>query len=218
VNIGRGMGLRDIIIPIVGIIILIVGVAYTFQYPGMMAPPVLAMVGGFVTFLGWVQIVGVVNRSGLAPLVYQRLGPRDVLLMWISGSGKVYPIIAKETVYEKYLVLPFVGRLRIPKGSMMVLPTGRRIGMAMAGIGHVIPPQQARMVMEFKKLGFKDFKDVETFVKNYPLFKKWLESLTNEEKEAIKDNNYLFLEDLKRAEGETKGGEEGETEASVEEK
>jgi hypothetical protein len=212
------MGLRDIIIPVVGIVILIVGVAYTFQYPGMMGPPVLSMVGGFVTFLGWVQIVGVVNRSGLGPLVYQRLGPRDDLLMWISGSGKVYPIIAKETVYEKYITLPFVGRLRVPKGSMMVLPTGRKIGIAMAGISHVIPPQQVRVVMEFRKLGFKDFRDVEIFVKNYPLFRKWLESLTKEEKNAIKDNNYLFLEDLKRMEGEAKGGGENETETSVEEK
>lgn len=195
---GSGLGLRDVAVPALGVLLLIAGVGYTFQYPGLMAPPVLAMVGGFVILLGWVQLVGTVNRSGLGPLVYQRLGPRDVLLMWASASGKMYPIVAKETVYERYLNLPFFGKLRIPRGSMMVLPTGRKIGIAVAGVSHVVPPQQARVAMELKELGFKDFQDVETFVVNYPLFRAWLESLTEAEKEEIRDKGALYLEELRR--------------------
>ena len=201
------MSIRDLAIPVVGLILLFAGAYYSLEYPGMFAPVALGMVGGMVVFFGWVRLMGTINRSGLGPLIFQRLGPRDVLLLWISGSGKAYPIIARETVYEKYLTLPVLGRLRIPKGSMYVLPTGRKIGIAVAGISHVVPAEQAKVAMELKEMGFRDFQDVETFVRNYPLFLRWLGSLSEEEKKVVKENAYQFLEWVKEQKPPEGGGE-----------
>jgi hypothetical protein len=211
--------MRDWILPGIALLLLFVGMGYVLYPPselGRMYATMVMIGGALLLFFAYVSFQAKVQKSGLAPLI-QELGPKDVLILWVSATGKIFPIIGKEMVYERYLSIPPVGRLRITKGSDYMLPTGRRCFIATAGVGHTIPAEQIKLVMEMRELGFKNFQDAEAFVKNFHAFLVWLnniKSLPEEQRKQleadIKQYAPVFVEQMKEEKEEEVGQVAGE--------
>ena len=212
--------MKEYILPGVSLLLMFVGMGYIIAPPSPMArmyAMATMIIGGVLLFFAYVNFQARVQRSGLAPLI-RELGGRDVLVFWVSATGKIFPVIGREMVYERYLSIPPVGRLRITKGSAYALPTGRRCFIATAGVAHTIPAEQIKLVMEMRELGFKNFQDAEAFVKNFHTFLIWLnniKSLPEEERKQLEDDikQYapVFVEQMKeeQKEKEVKEVEEG---------
>jgi len=187
------MDWKDFLLPGFSMAILIAGLYYAMQYPGLPAPILMAGAGGALALLPWLMLWEKVQRSGLAPMV-EELGPKDVLVFWIGGTKKVHPVKGREMVYQDYIVLPFPGRIKITKGSVYTLPTGRKVFFASPRSDYTIPVEQAKVARELKELGFRNFAEVAVFAANYPYFVRWLSDLTEEEKEVIKQRGLEFLQ------------------------
>ena len=198
--------MKEWIVPGIALLLLFVGMGYTIAPPselGRIYATVVMIGGALLLFFTYINFQVKVQKSGLAPLI-RELGPKDALILWISATGKIFPVIGREMVYERYLSIPPVGRLRITKGSAYVLPTGRRCFIACAGAGHTIPAEQIKLVMEMRELGFKNFQDAEAFVKNFHTFLIWLnniKSLPEEQRQQleadIKQYAPVFVEQMK---------------------
>jgi hypothetical protein len=201
--------MREWILPGVAILLMFVGMGYVIAPPSPMAKMyalVTMILGGILLLFAYVNFQARVQRSGLAPLI-RDISPRDVLVLWVSATGKIFPVIGREMVYERYLSIPPIGRLRITKGSDYMLPTGRKCFIATAGVGHTIPAEQIKLVMEMRELGFKNFQDAEAFVKNFHTFLVWLnniKSLPEEQRRQleadIKQYAPVFVEQMKQEE------------------
>jgi hypothetical protein len=191
---------KDYILVGIAFTLLLAGAYYTLERPGDLKPVLLTVTGGMLMFLPWISLVGTVNRSGLGPLIFQRLGPKDILVLWISGAGKIYPVVATEAGYEKYAKIWPVGRIRITKNSTYTLPTGRKCVIGVAGCGYSIPVEQAEAARQLKELGFKDFKELEFFIDHYREFLIWYNQLTEEERRAIKEAGVQFVVERQKLE------------------
>jgi hypothetical protein len=201
--------MREWILPGVALLLLFAGMGYVLYPPselGRMYATAVMIGGAFLLFFAYISFQAKVQRSGLAPLI-REMGPRDVLILWISATGKIFPIIGREMVYERYLSIFPVGRIRVTKGSAYVLPTGRKCFIACAGVGHTIPAEQMKLVMEMRELGFKNFQDAEAFVKNFHTFLVWLnniKSLPEEQRQQleadIKQYAPIFVEQMREEE------------------
>jgi len=166
-----------------------VGLMAVGKIPGV----ALSVFGYLMFFAVHGKLVRDVRASGFESVIRPLKG-NEVVVLFISSTRKIFPLVGREVVYEKFISLPTFGRLKITQNSDYTLPNGRKCVIARAGVGHTIPVEQAEFARELKELGFKDFRELEVFVNNYSKFRSWWQSLTEEEKAQVKEVGPLFVE------------------------
>ena len=121
-----------------------------------LAPPAVFL-GVIIAAFPGILMYTTIRRSGVDPLL-QRPVKGQVLILYVSASRRVFLLIGRELM-ERYIKLPGYGRVRVTRGSDLLL-AGWKTFIAMAGCAHTIPPDKIRQATEFKMSGITNFKDL----------------------------------------------------------